>query len=324
MSAAVCYVDPAGRGRGRLEYADLASVFDGRMFTFMRGDLERVLWDAVGDRASVRFGTTVADARRDGDGVVVGLTDGSSVRVDLLVGADGIHSRVRDLVFGSEPPLLRYLGYHTASYVFADDDLLRRVGDRFLMVAVAGRQVGLYPTNDGRLAAWFVHWSPEEAVPDDRGARLRTTYSDLGELVLRALRHCPDDENLYYDQVAQIELDGWTRRSTVLVGDACQAVSLMAGQGASMAVGGAYVLAEELRRGGPVARAGARYERRLRPLIRDKQAAGRSTARWLVPRHGWELALRRAAFTAMRLPGAAAVMRRGLAAMRASVVTREE
>jgi flavin-dependent dehydrogenase len=54
---------------------------------------------------------------------------------------------------------------------------------------------------------------------------------------------------VYYDQVAQIVLPRWSRHRVVLVGDAGYAVSLLAGQGASLAVGGAYVLAEQLATG---------------------------------------------------------------------------
>jgi 2-polyprenyl-6-methoxyphenol hydroxylase-like FAD-dependent oxidoreductase len=149
---------------------------------------------------------------------------------------------------------------------------------------------------------------------------VRSAYAGLGELVGRALRHRPPGRGLYYDQVAQIEMDGWTRGPVTLVGDACQAVSLMAGQGASMALGGAYVLADELRRGGPVAAAAARYEQRIRPFVRAKQHAGRRTARWLVPFSRRGIAARRLLLAAARLPGATKRLRPAFAAQRASVV----
>jgi 2-polyprenyl-6-methoxyphenol hydroxylase-like FAD-dependent oxidoreductase len=79
----------------------------------------------------------------------------------------------------------------------------------------------------------------------------------------------------------------------VLIGDACQCVSLLAGQGASMAMGGAYVLAEELERSREdVTSAIARYEQRVRPAILKKQKAGRGIARWFVPESRARLAVR--------------------------------
>ncbi len=317
----VDYVSPDGRGRGHLEYDDMAALLDGRAFTFMRGELERVLHDALDGRVPIRYDVTVDAVRHAAGGLEVSLSDGTVEPADLLVGADGIHSRVRTLTFGPERPYLRCLGYHTASYLFTDERLRAQVRDRFLVVAVPDRQVGLYPTEDGRLAAWLVHRAAGDALPADPRAELLGAYRGMGELVDSTLEHCPSGRGLYYDLVAQIELDGWARGSTTLVGDACQAVSLLAGQGASMAMGGAYVLAEELRRGGPVEAATARYEQRMRPFIRDKQKAGRRTAEWLVPSSRWRLAARAGAFAVTRMPGLSTLMRPAFGAMRASVVT---
>ena len=322
-NAVVRYVEPDGTGRGRIDYDRLAQAFDGRAFTFMRPDLERVLLGQLGEGVTIHYGLTVDVVDEVEGGVVATFSDGRSETADLLVGADGIHSRVRDLVFGPEEPLVRYLGYHTASYVFTDDDLRAEVGEQFMLVAAPGRQAGIYPTNDGRLAAWLVHRSPDPTIPADPVAAIKSTYGDLGSLVWRALAHCPSGSGLYYDQVAQIEMDGWTRGHVTLVGDACQAVSLMAGQGASMALGGAYVLAEELRRDGSIAEASLRYEQRMRPFIRDKQRAGRRTARWLVPDSRWRLRVRGLIFSAARLPGLPKLMRPVLKATSGSVVPRE-
>lgn len=322
-NAVVRYVDPDGTGRGRIDYDRMAQAFDGRAFTFMRPDLERVLLGQLGGGVTVRYGLTIDAVEEVGSGVVATLSDGRSEAADLLVGADGIHSRVRELVFGPEEPLVRYLGYHTASYVFTDDALRAEVGEQFMLVAVPDRQAGIYPTNDGRLAAWLVHRSPDPTLPADPAATIRSVYQDLGDLVCRALVHCPSGDGLYYDQVAQIEMDGWTRGHVTLVGDACQAVSLMAGQGASMALGGAYVLAEELRGDGSIADAALRYEQRMRPFIRDKQRAGRRTAQWLVPDSQWRLRVRGLIFAAARLPGLPALMRPVLKATRGSVVPRQ-
>jgi len=317
--AELSYVDQNERSEGEIAYSRVASVFDGRILSFMRGDLERALLDAVKGRVLIRYGTSVEQVS-DGIGVMVTLTDSGVERADLLVGADGVHSRIRELVFGSQERFLRYLGYHAASFVLRDDDLGRRVGDRFVMVGVPGRQAGLYPTNDGRLAASFIHASPDRALPEDPQQELRDVYGNLGGLVRRTLRQVPEDGEVYYDRVAQIEMDYWSRGPIVLIGDACHAVSLMAGQGASLAMGGAFVLAEELRAGVGVGRAISAYERRMRPFVQDRQRAGRNTARWFVPTQHWRMTTRRIALAAARLPGATAVLRAAFSPLRDSVV----
>ncbi|MGN9913433.1 FAD-dependent oxidoreductase [Phytohabitans sp. LJ34] len=319
--AELSYVDHNEHGEGGIACSRVASVFDGRILSLMRGALEQALLDAVKGRIHIRYGTTIEQVS-DGDAVTVRLSDGSVQRGDLLVGADGVHSRVRELVFGSQERYLRYLGYHAASFVLRDDELGRRVGDRFVMVGVPGRQAGLYPTNDGRLAASFIHASPDRAIPQDPQQALCKLYGNLGGLVRWTLRQMPQDGEVFYDQVAQIEMDYWSRGSIVLIGDACHAVSLMAGQGASLAAGGAFVLAEELRTGAGVGRAIAAYERRMRPFVQDRQRTGRKTARWFVPTEHWRMTARRIAFAAARLPGATAVLRAAFSPLRDSVVER--
>lgn len=108
---------------------------------------------------------------------------------------------------------------------------------------------------------------------------------------------------MYYDEVAQIEAASWARPRVTLLGDACQAVSLLAGQGAAMAVAGACVLAEELLRDGDAVAAPFRYEERVRPAVVRKQRAGRRIADWFVPASRTRLRLRTAALRLAARPG---------------------
>jgi 2-polyprenyl-6-methoxyphenol hydroxylase-like FAD-dependent oxidoreductase len=288
----------------------------------MRADLQRVLYEALAD-SQVQYRSTVDAISEAAGGVQVRLSDGTNRQADLLVGADGIHSRIRELTFGHEEQFLRYLGYHTAAYLIDDKQLRQRVGTQFLVVAAPGRQVGLYPTNDGRLAVWLVHRSAEANLPDDTQAAVRVAYAGMGELADEALRRCPSGREVYYDLVAQIDMDSWSKGPVTLIGDACQAVSLMVGQGASLAVGGAYVLAQELRRTGSTGQAACRYEQRMRPYVQAKQKAGRRTAQWLVPSTKWGLTLRAAALSVTRIPGTAPLIRAAMRSVTDSVVERE-
>ncbi|GGL44058.1 FAD-dependent monooxygenase [Planomonospora parontospora] len=314
--AEIVYLDGRGRRAGGLSYDSARAMAGGRVLSIMRGDLERILRSSLDPGTEIRYGTSVTAIRDVPGGVDVELTDGGVHRADLLVGADGLHSVVRRLVFGPEERYLRLLGYHTASYLVRDAGLAEEVGRRALLVGVPDRQAGIYPTRDGDLAAWLVHASPGTVLPADTRAEITSRYRGMGGLVDRVLAHCP--EGPYYDQVAQIRMPGWTRGRVTLLGDAAHAVSLMAGQGSSMAMAGAHLLATELL-GAGVEAALERYERRMRPFVLGKQRSGRGAARWMVPHEAWRITLRNRLFGLADLPGGTAVMGRAFRRLSAGV-----
>jgi 2-polyprenyl-6-methoxyphenol hydroxylase-like FAD-dependent oxidoreductase len=298
------FLDDRGRCRGRLGYDSFARSLDGRLLSIMRPDLELALRERLSFAVGLRFGAGPARIDAGAHGVHVTLTDGSSIDADLLVGADGIHSTVRHLVFGQEPRYVRHLGYQTAAFTFHDPETHAELGDRFCLTDTIDRQMGLYALRDGRVAAFAVHRAAGSGLPDDSRAALRREYGSLGWLVPRALAACPPSAQVYYDQVAQTVLPSWSRGRVVLVGDACHAVSLVAGQGASLAIAGACVLADQLARARHVEDALAGYERLWRPVVARRQRAARRTARWFVPGTPRQLRLRRAALRFAGLPGA--------------------
>lgn len=302
----VSYVDPRGRDRAHLDYGLARRALDGRLLSLMRGDLERTLHDGLAQdrRVSERYGcTVVAVAPRD-DGAAVTLSDGSGHDVDLLVGADGIHSRVRALLIGPEDAVLRPLGFHTAAWLAHDPWLWRRLGPTFVLTDTVDRELGLYGLREEGVVATFAALRNDDVVlPPDPRAALADALGDLGGLARRALRTCPSPPDLYYDLVAQVVTDRWVEGRVVLVGDACQAVSLLAGQGASLAVAGAAVLADELARTSDVDSALRRYQDRMAPVAASTQAAGRRSAQWFLPSSRPRLLARRLALRAMALPG---------------------
>lgn len=298
----VAYVDREGRQRARIDYRPFARLLSGRLLSIMRPDLEAALRQELTDRVDLRFGCSLTEIDNTPSGVSVRLTDGTRVDADLLVGADGIHSTVRRLIFGPEEQFFRYLGFQSAAYVFQDAEIHRRVEGRFCLTDSTMRLMGLYGLRDGRVATFCVHRTPDPTLPLDRPAALKQIYASLGWVIPRALDRCPPGSDLYYDQVAQVEVPEWTHGRVTLVGDACQAVSLLAGQGASLAVAGAYVLGEQLASAASIDDALARYEDLWRPVVVDKQRVGRRGTQWFLPKTDRQLWARRIMLGLSTLP----------------------
>jgi len=312
----LAFVDQAGRERFSVAYRPLRKhLFADRHFNFLRGELEHVLYRRFERRDTIRFGTTVASFEPAG-AMHVGLSDGTAVAADLLVGADGVHSHVRQLAFGDAQQCVHPLGYEMAAFLL-DDPPASAPRDRFVTLTRPKRQVTTYPVRGGRTATFFLHTSDRtaEGVPSSESPcqALRRIYGDLHWVVPDLLDRCRTARDPLFDAVEQIRMPRWSSGRVALVGDACWCVSPLAGQGASMAVAGAYVLAEELSEPGGIESALARYERRLRPAIERQQRAGERMAKWFVPDTERRLAVRDAITRISAWPPVAAVLRRRMA-----------
>lgn len=299
------YIDDTGRTTVGLDYSLFVKALNGEIVSIMRPDLEQMLREGLGDRVDLRYGLTV-DQVTDRTAV---LSDGTVVDADLIAGADGIHSRIRHLAFGTEAEYLRDLGMNTSAFIFEDQEVFDEVRGQFVLTETLNRQMGLYGLHDGQVAAFTVHRSEVPPTSDNAQHEVRAAFSGVGTLVDRALAGCPTPDEMYSDRVAQIVMPHWTTSRVALVGDAAYAVSLVAGQGASLGVAGAYILAEMLTAGCTVPEALAEYERRWRPTATQIQGAARNrVVEVFLPRSKRTLLLRRWGFRAMRVPGMSRVM----------------
>ncbi|MBF6066134.1 FAD-dependent monooxygenase [Nocardia terpenica] len=297
------YLDERGHPRARLTMDTFESAVGGRLVSILRPDLELALREHLPGTVELRYGRRLVGIDTTGSGAVtVAFADGGRETADLLIGADGAHSTVRRLVFGPDDRFLRYLGFHTAAYIFDEPELATELTGRYSLTDTADRQLGLYGLRDGRIAAFALHRTADPALPDNVCAALKSEYATLGWLAPRALAHCPAPDDVYYDQVSQVVMPAWSTGRVVLTGDACSAVSLMAGQGASLAVAGGYILADQLTRSASADTAMAAYEHLWRPVVAEKQKVGRDLGRWFLPHSRLELITRRIALRLAGLP----------------------
>lgn len=249
-----------------------------RAMSVFRGDLESVLWEAVADTAEFRFGTTVTAVAQEGNGVTATLSDGTTERADLLIGADGLHSSLRRLVFGEEAQFRVDLRHMVGAFPLSrvPRGLAEGSGTTFIGPHRTAAVINLGP---GRSSAFFTYQSADTEADLKRGAAtaLGEAFSDLGGGVPDALHQLREDPaGAYFDSVSQIHMDTWSDGRVVLLGDAAWCVTLFAGFGAGLALSGADRLGEALERhGDDLPAALADWEAGLRPEIKKRQALAR-------------------------------------------------
>jgi 2-polyprenyl-6-methoxyphenol hydroxylase-like FAD-dependent oxidoreductase len=281
-------VDRQGRRISGFDQGALQELTGGRLLSLQRSALAASLYGAVKDRIGVRFGDGVVALTEGADGVDVAFQHAPSECFDLVLGADGLHSAVRRLVFGEEAQFERFLGYGVAA--FRAPDYGHRSPHAYVTYGEPGRQIWRVTLADGTTVFLLVFAEAEaSAIPLHDAARqkefLTRRYAGGGgetEAVLRALAGTDD---LYLDRVSQIVMPRWTEGRVALLGDACGCPSLLAGEGSSMAMAEAYTLAGELAAaGGDYGRAFGAYEARLRPYVERKQKGARGFAASFVPK----------------------------------------
>jgi 2-polyprenyl-6-methoxyphenol hydroxylase-like FAD-dependent oxidoreductase len=208
-----------------------------------------------------------------------------------VIGADGIHSNVRSLVWGDESQFNRFLGLYVACSVI--EDFLDQQ-DTFLGHFEPNVQATVYSIGQKRLATFFA-FRAEKMNVHSREAKMQALEKTLGNLdwlipqLLQGTKHADD---FFFDAAAQIQMEQWHNGRVALVGDACQCLTLLAGQGASMGMVGAYLLADELRKAdGDYRLAFPAYQQSLQPEIERRQKDARGLAGSFVPRNNFEIAI---------------------------------
>lgn len=298
-----------GRGRvvSEINVASIRSMVKDRFFSIPRGDIAATIYQACGD-VETRFGCSVAGIEPRHDAMIVKSSDGSEEAFDLVVGADGLHSQVRSLVFGPEGQLEHDLGYYVS--VFALRGYEPRDERAYVSYTVPKRQVARVSLREGVTMFMFIFRADAPGARGMEGSEpravLREVFKGMEWETQGILERMGEAEQFYFDRVSQIRMKRWTEGRVALVGDAAACASLLAGEGTGLAMAEAYVLAGELHRAGKDwAGAFAHYENKLRPMIETKQRGALRFAGFFAPKNRWGSFLRGMAIRAWSVPGMA-------------------
>ncbi|GLX05613.1 FAD-dependent monooxygenase [Microbispora sp. NBRC 16548] len=239
----------------------------------LREDLTRLLYERTRGEVTFLFGDSITALEQDEQGVLARFEHAEPRRYDLVVGADGLHSTVRRLAFGPEREFVHHLGTYLA--VFSMDNFLG-LEDWQVWMQDGERGYGVFPVRGNtelRITLGFQSEPLDHHDPARLRAAVAEAFAGAGGETPRLLKGMEEASDFYCDSMAQIHLDRWSSERIALVGDAAYCPSPLSGQGTSLALVGAYVLAAELAAaGGAHEAAFAGYERRMRPFVALNQA----------------------------------------------------
>jgi len=290
-------VDRNGRRVSGFPASAFARAAGGGFTSVPRGDLAATIFRALPDSVETIFGDAIAGLDQTADDVRVTFEHHRAGAFDAVVGADGLHSRVRELAFGPEPRFERYLGIKVAAFEVEGyqprDELI------YFMYSELGQVVSRFSMRNDRTMFLFTFADPDPTLPSDVRAQkmiLNDRFGRSGWECPRILEALDTARDLYFDRVSQIEMGpgsgSWTNGRVTLLGDAAFCISLLGGQGSALAMAAAYILAGELHRNGRVAGAFAACQQRFGSFALEKQRAARRFVGTFAPKSRFSLFLR--------------------------------
>jgi len=299
------FVDTYGKRKGGLNIIKFKKLLNNRAYNILRSGLANVIYDLVKGEVEIRFGTSIKSMMEDGACVSVAFSDAMTQDYDLVIGADGLHSRVRQLAYGNASAFEKWYGYYTSSYTINN---FLNGGEIFHTYTIPNKQAALYSQKGNKLTAFFVFRPSREILIDNHKIEsqkqmLREEFGNAGWYCSQMLEGLNNTDDFYFDNVSQIKMKTWSKGRVSLVGDACDCPSLLSGQGAALAMTGAYILAGELKNAsGDYETAFKNYQDIMLPFVIKKQELAEQFANTFVPKSNVSLWVRNTFVNLMFIP----------------------
>ncbi|CAF1689838.1 unnamed protein product, partial [Adineta ricciae] len=189
------------------------------------------------------FGDHPVSINDQKDQVQVTFASGKSHEFDLVIGADGIGSKTRRLIFGDKSPmnyLNVYIAYFTIPSTPSDNNWARWYN------ATKGRTILIRPDGQGTMRVSLSFRSPqcgyENLTEDKKKEVLQKVFHDAGFETPRILHELMNTNEFYFEAIGQVKMDHWSKGRVALVGDAAYCPAPITGMGTSLALIGAYIL----------------------------------------------------------------------------------
>ena len=282
----------------------LTAIAGEPMMSISRSALAAEIFRACDD-VETHFGTHITGIEEGDHHITALLSNGTTENFDLVIGADGLHSKIRRLAFGPHDDFEKPLGAHVAAFRLKDysprDELT------YLTYTKPGKQIARFSLRGNETLFLFVFTSnlmtAEPQNEAEEKATLRKLFKNSAWEADKILERMDEVDDIYFDSVSQIHMDNWFKGRTALIGDAAACASLLAGEGTGLAMAEAYTLAGELHRAnGEHTIAYPKYQSRLKDFLDGKQTAAAKMIGFFVPKNKFQAWFYRVAIKASSWP----------------------
>lgn len=275
--------------------ADMPAIFLSGELEIVRGDLSKILYNLTKNTTEYIFGDSISSISETASGVDVTFRNTKPRTFDLVVGADGTHSKVRSLVFGEEAQFVHFLGYYISIFTTQNDFNLDHTG---LFYATPGKLSGIYSArkkNEAKVMLYFAGARMTVEHNDTKSQKkfVADTFTNENWEMPKLLNSMQKSQDFYLDTIDQVRMNQWSKGRVILLGDAGYCASPLSGAGTGLAIIGAYILAGELRRAnGDYTSAFAKYEQAMRPYVKKAQSIPTLLGPLMIPKLRWLLRIR--------------------------------